>query len=141
MIRRPPRSTRTDPLFPYTTLFRSGVVQAGENEVRFASLPPFPACSSVVLTISTVIWRLVGRRVVGERWRATVGGKRLEGPSVGPQQSARPRHCHPVRVGRLVLEASAEERRVGKECVSTCRSRWASYHENTKTVIQTEYGF
>src|SRR3546814_9460014 len=24
MIRRPPRSTRTEPLFPYTTLFRSG---------------------------------------------------------------------------------------------------------------------
>src|SRR3546814_6680830 len=24
MIRRPPRSTRTDSLFPYTTLFRSG---------------------------------------------------------------------------------------------------------------------
>src|SRR3546814_15681092 len=23
MVRRPPRSTRTDPLFPYTTLFRS----------------------------------------------------------------------------------------------------------------------
>src|SRR3546814_14271791 len=27
MIRRPPRSTRTDTLFPYTTLFRSGVEQ------------------------------------------------------------------------------------------------------------------
>src|SRR3546814_6900771 len=26
MIRRPPRSTRTDPLFPYTTLFRSVVI-------------------------------------------------------------------------------------------------------------------
>src|SRR3546814_6926735 len=26
MIRRPPRSTRTDTLFPYTTLFRSGVI-------------------------------------------------------------------------------------------------------------------
>src|SRR3546814_10063588 len=25
MIRRPPRSTRTDTIFPYTTLFRSGV--------------------------------------------------------------------------------------------------------------------
>src|SRR3546814_5315510 len=25
MIRRPPRSTRTDPLFPYTTLFRSSL--------------------------------------------------------------------------------------------------------------------
>src|SRR3546814_7702921 len=27
MIRRPPRSTRTDTLFPYTTLFRSGIAQ------------------------------------------------------------------------------------------------------------------
>src|SRR3546814_6298279 len=26
MIRRPPRFTRTDPLFPYTTLFRSGLI-------------------------------------------------------------------------------------------------------------------
>src|SRR3546814_15542286 len=26
MIRRPPRSTRTDTLFPYTTLFRSDVI-------------------------------------------------------------------------------------------------------------------
>src|SRR3546814_10020277 len=29
MIRRPPRSTRTDPLFPYPTLFRSADVAAG----------------------------------------------------------------------------------------------------------------
>src|SRR3546814_2549733 len=29
MIRRPPRSTRTDTLFPYTTLFRSGIVHQG----------------------------------------------------------------------------------------------------------------
>src|SRR3546814_8299470 len=28
MIRRPPRSTRTDTLFPYTTLFRSRVARA-----------------------------------------------------------------------------------------------------------------
>src|SRR3546814_6752044 len=28
MIRRPPRSTRTDTLFPYTTLFRSGGIYA-----------------------------------------------------------------------------------------------------------------
>src|SRR3546814_20043971 len=32
MIRRPPRSTRTDTLFPYTTLFRSiGVKLVGEH--------------------------------------------------------------------------------------------------------------
>src|SRR3546814_13248287 len=30
MIRRPPRSTRTDTLFPYTTLFRSGAVNGGD---------------------------------------------------------------------------------------------------------------
>src|SRR3546814_7451188 len=31
MIRRPPRSTRTDTLFPYTTLFRSGTCSRGRN--------------------------------------------------------------------------------------------------------------
>src|SRR3546814_6714417 len=35
MIRRPPRSTRTDTLFPYTTLFRSvAVEQFGERQIR-----------------------------------------------------------------------------------------------------------
>src|SRR3546814_14205403 len=50
MIRRPPRSTRTDTLFPYTTLFRSFVVAAAAHltggrpamsrraEIRLASL-------------------------------------------------------------------------------------------------------
>src|SRR3546814_4379845 len=32
MIRRPPRSTRTDTLFPYTTLFRSPAPVGGEVE-------------------------------------------------------------------------------------------------------------
>src|SRR3546814_15489289 len=31
MLRRPPRSTRTDTLFPYTTLFRSIIVHLGEH--------------------------------------------------------------------------------------------------------------
>src|SRR3546814_5714250 len=31
MIRRPPRSTRTDTLFPYTTLFRSAINTATES--------------------------------------------------------------------------------------------------------------
>src|SRR3546814_1141757 len=42
----------------------------------------------------------------------------------------------PGRGGRLnarlsagrVKEGRSEERRVGKECVSTCRSRWSPYH-------------
>src|SRR3546814_9949730 len=32
MIRRPPRSTRTDTLFPYTTLFRSAGAPQGDPE-------------------------------------------------------------------------------------------------------------
>src|SRR3546814_13652909 len=28
----------------------------------------------------------------------------------------------------LMTEGRSEERRVGKECVSTCRSRWSPYH-------------
>src|SRR3546814_4471681 len=44
MIRRPPRSTRTDTLFPYTTLFRSHVThedpreQGGGRALRAAQL-------------------------------------------------------------------------------------------------------
>src|SRR3546814_4874775 len=35
MIRRPPRSTRTDTLFPYTTLFRSPVpLDAGDVQIE-----------------------------------------------------------------------------------------------------------
>src|SRR3546814_17849118 len=34
MIRRPPRSTRTDPLFPYTTLFRAGCAPSGVRAAR-----------------------------------------------------------------------------------------------------------
>src|SRR3546814_10142727 len=39
MIRRPPRSTRTDTLFPYTTLFRSlGAVRPGQRPGRLRQL-------------------------------------------------------------------------------------------------------
>src|SRR3546814_20499709 len=39
--------------------------------------------------------------------------------------------------GRLVVRS--EERRVGKECVSTCRSRWSPYHSKKKTKQITGY--
>src|SRR3546814_17388758 len=51
MIRRPPRSTRTDTLFPYTTLFRSlsdgstarAAVVRRTIEEKLATAPPLPA--------------------------------------------------------------------------------------------------
>src|SRR3546814_9424518 len=40
MIRRPPRSTRTDTLFPYTTLFRSAGVRLLEQVLQLRSGDP-----------------------------------------------------------------------------------------------------
>src|SRR3546814_12656551 len=34
---------------------------------------------------------------------------------------------------QLSDDPRSEERRVGKECVSTCRSRWSSFHKKNKT--------
>src|SRR3546814_15407281 len=41
-----------------------------------------------------------------------------------------------VAGGHPALVARSEERRVGKECVSTCRSRWSPFHKKKKTNIQ-----
>src|SRR3546814_9628693 len=38
MIRRPPRSTRTDTLFPYTTLFRSAVHVPGAISIPYRKI-------------------------------------------------------------------------------------------------------
>src|SRR3546814_9717764 len=38
MILRPPRSTRTDTLFPYTTLFRSGLLGPDQTEQLTAAI-------------------------------------------------------------------------------------------------------
>src|SRR3546814_18098369 len=43
MIRRPPRSTRTDTLFPYTTLFRSTPSMPQRNTDRRRNFWLFPA--------------------------------------------------------------------------------------------------
>src|SRR3546814_12657660 len=57
------------------------------------------------------------------------------GISSGALRAALFAQRHPERVKRLALDAfvwtgegsRSEERRVGKECVSTCRSRWSPY--------------
>src|SRR3546814_14276958 len=42
-------------------------------------------------------------------------------------------YTNPRSLGRR-----SEERRVGKECVSTCRSRWSAYHKKKKTDKEKE---
>src|SRR3546814_15148698 len=39
-----------------------------------------------------------------------------------------PAHAHLALFGTFGMLGRSEERRVGKECVSTCRSRWSPYH-------------
>src|SRR3546814_17372504 len=38
----------------------------------------------------------------------------------------------PSRLITKKMRVRSEERRVGKECVSTCRSRWSAYHSKQK---------
>src|SRR3546814_16906472 len=38
---------------------------------------------------------------------------------------------------RVITAASSDERRVGKECVSTCRSRWSPYLYTNKSHPQS----
>src|SRR3546814_7244633 len=77
MIRRPPRSTRTDTLFPYTTLFRSqmmggaggGVDRARELQAAEATLMGWvwlivigaaAAGALALLGVGRGLWSLVG---------------------------------------------------------------------------------
>src|SRR3546814_222048 len=68
MIRRPPRSTRTDTLFPYTTLFRSGIGGV-VAEVPEAGLVDVEAADHVALGVEDADDDVLGARragVVGE---------------------------------------------------------------------------
>src|SRR3546814_5675014 len=58
MIRRPPRSTRTDTLFPYTTLFRSCVHRSRGRRALRSHAQPLGAAPSVDV-----------RRGVADRYR------------------------------------------------------------------------
>src|SRR3546814_5103355 len=54
MIRRPPRSTRTDTLFPYTTLFRSASGGQGAVSARFGGVAAGRESAHAGCTLSVV---------------------------------------------------------------------------------------
>src|SRR3546814_14252498 len=102
MVRRPPISTRTDTLFPYTTLFRSNDQGAANPAPLPANTVHFSDVALLATTQSINAIPLTPSPMVGKS-RAWLEGVT---PSI----------------------LRSEERRVGKECVSTCRSRWSPYH-------------
>src|SRR3546814_14210576 len=60
MIRRPPRSTRTDTLFPYTTLFRSADPSAARRPHRLR----YPAAVAAAAATGDVVERVHHRPAV-----------------------------------------------------------------------------
>src|SRR3546814_21079025 len=61
----------------------------------------------------------------GERWEREWGAREILGWHALLASCA----CHPWNAR---LDERSEERRVGKECVSTCSSRWPPSHKKIK---------
>src|SRR3546814_19530008 len=139
MIRRPPRSTRTDTLFPYTTLFRSASRHPRERGLMDLELTP----DQLVFRDEARAW--LAENVPAEplpsmdtaegwqahrAWEATLSAARWSVAS-GPKEY----HGREASLGERVSfeeENRSEERSVGKECVRTCRSGCSTTHENNK---------
>src|SRR3546814_12374263 len=128
MIRRPPRSTRTDTLFPYTTLFRS-VLDRHLAPCRTALPDPRDRLCLLVGPRRRAAAALVfGAFAAGLRLcRCGAAGRGLavlrdaddRGEPAGRASSAKGDAGDPAR---------SEERRVGKEGVRTGRPRWSPDH-------------
>src|SRR3546814_12478020 len=122
MRRRSPRSTRTDTLFPYTTLFRSTSRRlAGSATLHVAETPSAvpPYCSGSIAAAETPPPILPRQRRRGVR---------------AVRES--PRKLLPRSVATfLPLQSdysgafTSADRRVGKEVVSTCNSWGSPYHK------------
>src|SRR3546814_20054363 len=119
MIRRPPRSTRTDTLFPYTTLFRSDIGAAAVNQRR-----DFCAAGQV-------------SKMLGRFAAVCNGGDPKQLSDQRPRCHRLARHlashraveqAHPA-VGKQNAADRSDAPRVGHECVSTRTSPWSPYHE------------
>src|SRR3546814_14056268 len=88
--------------------------------------------------VDALLKRLVDRDIaampaeVGEAVRAAGGEEPLSG-ACGIFALHRRLH-HPRHAGIAMFDQMrrSEERRVGKECVSTCRYRWWPYHKKKK---------
>src|SRR3546814_20785721 len=135
MIRRPPRSTRTDTLFPYTTLFRSngrGAFMATQKCLPWLKQAANPQVLNLSPPINlnprwfanhaayTAAKYLMSLWVLGmaEEYRGRVAFNALW-PKTAINTAAVQNHLG----GMSRFAARSEERRVGKECVRTCSSR------------------
>src|SRR3546814_14535248 len=128
MIRRPPRSTRTDTLFPYTTLFRSekaGVIpHIRSAATAWSPLLPLRRPSPPQRAPLNLRVELH----VGPRPARTSSPLRRQQMSDGSDKAAREDALRRGRQIRSDIAVRSEERRAGTEWVSTCSSSWSPYH-------------
>src|SRR3546814_13017928 len=134
MIRRPPRSTRTDTHSPFTTRFRSHAQANGDvsGARRFTRRHASMLLATFAVSSCAGSTMLRADSLAGERASASVGAMTPEAgralfeearSSVLPKAGFRSRIA--LRDGVL---NRPEERRVGNECVRTCRTRWSPTH-------------
>src|SRR3546814_16998491 len=122
MIRRPPRSTRTDTLFPYTTLFRSNV------SCFLFSFHGIETVAGLRSALHTQYLHRSGRAGLFD-FLATLVKKRFHPAAVLACQDG---FSHPKRTclfqhGRNNTPRT-EERSVGNNGLRPCRFRWAPEH-------------
>src|SRR3546814_19950966 len=122
MIRRPPRSTRTDTLFPYTTLFRSDQEKAaGFLQTHKPQIQEFLVQRSSVNAFDAFSKSLPLEQQ-GILDKETVRVAPIDTPAQLALLSEDRLTTISVRLKTNDLHRSGE-RREGKECVIKCRSR------------------
>src|SRR3546814_13282116 len=92
-----------------------GIGFIGEGRVE-ASTSPF--------TADAVAFEIAQMRTHSPRLAGELHHPSLHRHAAGPH----PHAAAPVEGPARAARHRSEERRVGKECVSTCRSRWSPYH-------------
>src|SRR3546814_15679182 len=108
MIRRPPRSTRTDTLFPYTTLFRSAqpLAQVDQDRSGYAPYAPILPHDLIIGPLTALelnpapdliirVPRIFQRHFEPVRQFMFVGNKGKSGRKIG-RASCRERECQYV---------------------------------------------
>src|SRR3546814_4586138 len=110
MIPRPPESTRTDTLLPYTTLFRSA--SAGRQQTK---------------TTTPALFRGVART----HTRSRVFAKRLSRRSLSPTPQARTAMSDTAKPGEILRAHRAEEHK--SELQSLMRNSYAVFCLKKKT--------
>src|SRR3546814_4588686 len=141
MIRRPPRSTRTDTLFPYTALFRSS----------YQHLRIVPVFAALLLVAASLPLLRYARDYppTNKSWNASFRGAFAYLGGLANHLKARPNAAKFLLASMIyadgltaisiftgvlaggvmgwsateLLQIGRAERRVGQECVSKCKSR------------------